>query len=594
MEKPREENPFDLVDRPFILTSFQQDAVDQIMEHYMSGIPAQWLAADRGYGKTYVGSELARILYETYGMRPLIISPAGVVQETWQKMMKDLGIPAWGYVTWNALVGKRGKVLSGKGTGEEKRAAPKLSHPWLVRENEEHGPFKATVEFQNACREGLYLICDESQAVKNDDSGRHWALSELVQHGLACDGSKFFILHLTALFLEKEKSYSCLYRVLGCTNGQNKMFEMNHRTRVQEWVDYGFGGVVEQAARFDRVTTYAIMASCFPVNNVPKGTKEDYKYRITKKEMEKALRLLWEQVLIHHYQPRTEDVVHKNRDGVPFKFVKRNGFFPLEPEEAAECAEAISALKKAHVIQGDQINVKNARDQMAFVQSQLMKLTHAKTPAFLRRIVSRLKADPTCKVIAVFPFIDDQNWLLKNLKMYGAVQINGKVTFEQRSSNIKLFNEPNLKCRVIIISPAAGGIGVSLHDHVEPTVEDYLGLKHLFDAPDLCIFPRKIEAISTFDYMAMFQAYGRAYRTGMRSDVELTVFFASNVPIESILVNTMMKSQIAKNSITAKNREFPDEFEIYIENENESHAELRSMLEKMRAMAVDELKNATK
>ena len=80
----------------------------------------------------------------------------------------------------------------------------------------------------------------------------------------------------------------------------------------------------------------------------------------------------------------------------------------------------------------------------------------------------------------------------------------------------------------------------------------------------------------------------------MRSDVRLTVFYASNVPVESILVNTMMKSQVAKGSISAKNRQFPNEFDIYIENETAAHANLRALLTKMKTMSSEELKGANK
>lgn len=595
----KKSNAAKLENPPYQLEPEQEMAVLQIMERYTreeQPLGSQWIAADRGWGKTYAGTDIARRLCLEYGIRPLIISPAGTVQETWIKMMDSVGVTPWGCVTWTSLAGRVGKVISGANTDHEVRAPSNLSHPWLIREDTKTGTvFSPTVEFENACKKGLFILADESQAVKNDNSARHWALSSLINYALAVPGGKVRVLHLTALFLDKEKSYECLYRVLGITNGAEEMFKMNHKTGVQEWINHGFGAVVSAANAIDARATELILTATFPVNNIQEGGRLDYKYRLNKKDMETALRLLWEQVFIHVYQAYTTDVVYKDKRGIPFKFTKCNGFFELTEDEAADCASAIESLKKAHVINNDfEVNAQNARNQISLVQSALLRLAHAKTPAFLRKIEEKLRADPSRKIIVIHPFLEDQNWLASHLKMYGVVMVNGGVKFDERTKNIALFNEPNLKCRVIIITPTAGGIGVSLHDHKVPSLEEFVGLKHIFKTPEECIFPRTLMAISNFDYMAMFQAYGRAYRAFMRSDVELIVFFASNAPVESILVNTMMKSRIAKNSITAKNREFPNDFDIFIENEGPQHAKLREVLVRMKSMSAEELKETKK
>jgi hypothetical protein len=208
----------------------------------------------------------------------------------------------------------------------------------------------------------------------------------------------------------------------------------------------------------------------------------------------------------------------------------------------------------------------------------------------MRQAKALLSANKFKKLILIVPFLEDQEFLMNNLDMYGAVQVNGKVKLADRSRNIALFNQPNLKCRVIIITPEAGGIGVSLHDHIEPSDEDFKPYAHLFKSKKDLVFPRDLLALSNFNYLYMFQAYGRAYRSGMRSDVTLTVFYAANASVESVLINTMMKSKIAQGMNLAKKREYPDQFEVYVDPRYPEADTLREFLNRMRNLTLEEMK----
>jgi hypothetical protein len=97
-------------------------------------------------------------------------------------------------------------------------------------------------------------------------------------------------------------------------------------------------------------------------------------------------------------------------------------------------------------------------------------------------------------------------------------------------------------------------------------------------------------AISGYNFDAMDQLFGRITRHGMRSPATIIAVYAKNAPLESVLVNTMIKSGIAKGSLLDKSRIFPNEYTVWIEAECLDDAPLRDMLEKMRAMSSDELK----
>lgn len=588
----KQESTDDNEDIGFTLRDDQAAAVNFILANFDLDIPRpQWIAADRGWGKTFAGVYMAWYMWTKYGMKALLICPRGEVESTWVRMLERAGVPHYTPISWHMLAGNRGKLI-GKQGDKPIFAEAKLNHPWLVRDNEDTGPFYATVEFQDALRDdGIFLIADEFAAAKNSTSARSWALIELIQFGMACVGGKFRCLLLSALFAAEEKNYENLYRILNVVNGKKTMMTINKKTQVNHWIDDGLGEIVKLARTINRIVTNHILDETAKIVQTAPGQREDYKWRMDAKRGHTCMRKIWEQVLLPLYQPYTADIQYQNEKGVPFKFIKRNGFFELPPEEADECQAAIHALKRANIIDKDnRVNAAKAKESFAIVQNALMALAHAKTPGLLREAIKTLKSNPTSKVILICPFLEDQNFLAANLKMYGAVLINGKIKFADRSANIALFNKPTLECRVIIITPEAGGIGVSLHDHIEPTSEQFRPFKGLFASPQECVFPRHMFAISNFNYLYMFQAYGRAYRANMRSDVFLTVFYAANASVESVLINTLMKSKVAKGTNLSKEREYPDEFEVYVEMEGPEADALKLFLENMRKATLDSMK----
>lgn len=573
------------------LYGFQEQAVKDIYKRFTDKKDprgCQIITAEKGTGKTYIGLAVAKLMQELCGMKALLVVNINVA-DTFRDLAKQIGLDLWDVVTWQSLAGRKGKVISGKGTKDEVRKEATLNHPWLLRDNGTTGPFYGTVKYQEACRKGLFLLCDESQAAKNDTSAASWAVSALVNTGLGTEDARFRCLHMTALFIDSKKAYSCLYRILGCTNGKDKMYHHNARTGVYEWLNHGFGSVYEEARKTNANKTKGILQKYFKQHSSPRR-ELDYIWRLDRKQVDPCLTEMWEQVLRDKFQVHIEDQIYLYPDGSVIPFVRRNSFYELPAEDIVKCTSAISALKRAHIVNDEGgVDMQKAKDNIALVQSALMKLAEAKVSALLRVVKERLAADPTIKVIVVYPFVDGQEKLVNQLDTYGALIYNGKVPPAERKAVRDKFNEPTLKHRVIIMSPQVGGVGISAHDHIEPTPEQFEGLKHLFDCPANARFPRVQFNVPTFHYMLQFQSTGRAYRAGLRSQVEVNFFYACNAPLESVLMNTMIKSAVGKGSLSSKKRLFPHEYQIYIENEKPEHAPLRSIMQKIKTMSVEEL-----
>jgi hypothetical protein len=577
-------------DKPWTLTENQEKGTLEILSRFQKDLQrAQWLQANKGVGKTYMGTEVARRLYKEYGIEVVILCRP-TLETMWRKFMAKAGVPIRKLITWNSLIGRRGKVISGKDTKDEVRDPAKVKHGYLTRENGETGPFKATQEWLNIARDGVLILCDESQAAKNSTSATHWATNELITTALAVEESLAFVLHLSAGIVSKETSYECLYRILNLTDGIDLMYKQDQRRGILNWKDYGLGGVFDRACRFNSQKTHSIFSQ---KRGTSSGRDMNMVYRIGATDVPEILRKLWEEVFILHYSVNVEGLTHVYADGTSIPIIRRNSFFEMTAEEATLVTAAVRKLRNAHLVRDDGgVDVQGVRKNMAMVQSCMMALAHSKVPAVLRATLKLLQEHPTCKILLGITFEADQKFLAEHLSLYHPLVLNGKVPIgAPRDVIVAKFNAPNLRHRVAIVTPEVAGVGLSFHDHIEPSPEDMKELP-MFKNPQEAFFPRFTLAVPTFVFDAMDQLFGRTDRHGMRSPTTIIAVYVKNAPLESVLVNTMIKSNVAKGSLQDKKRIFPNEFDVWIENEVPEDKPLREMLEKMQTMGMDDLKKA--
>ena len=571
----------------FALDDYQQAAVDLILERILkTQYKVQLLPAMTGWGKTFAALATAMHLWDKCKIRPLIVCPA-TLNPMWKKAFRDLEIPIWDIISYNSLSGQKGKLLRGvKGTPSELRAEANLKHGLLVRENGDLGPFFATEKWGQMVNKGVLLICDEPQALKNSTSAVHYAAHALISEGLSIENGKFACLHLSAAMLDGDKLP--FFRSMGIMLKKDAFFN-NPGLGLLEWENYGFGDVYELACEINKIKTHSIMKK--HVGFDTHGNKLDRIFRLRKDRFEALLHELWIEIFRDYCAIPVVDPIYADENGVPFKNELINGFYELCDEDAEKCEAAIKKLKTAGILKDDgQVNTK-AQDAIKAIQAALVQLCDAKKSGVLKQTLKDLREDKTCKVILSIPYLDAQDYLLQKLKIYNPLCLRGSVRdVEERHRIIAKFNDPSLQHRVMIMTPGVGGVGVSLHDHIEPSMSQMKNLP-MFKTPKEAIFPRKTYMIFNYHFLLMFQNAGRAYRRGMRSDNKVVCFYASNAPLESVLINTMMKSGNADSiAPPGTGRKFPDQYDIYIENEGPQHKPLRDMMLKMREMSSEQIK----
>jgi len=543
----------DLLENPnTTLDEDQEEALCEIISRYLDEKTgdlhvAQLLPADTGWGKTRVAIYVAYIMNLLFGMTPLIFCPANI-RIQWGTAMKDFSLKALGIYSYEEIRGQR--------TGKQ---GAKCKHPYLTRGDGEFGPFYVTEQWQNELDKGIFLIVDESQKLKNE-SGQHFACIELINS--LCNRAPVVsrMLHLTASFIDKPDNWKSLMRCFGYTK-QTEMMMYNPGKGIMEYTKYGVGEIRLLAEKINKAETLKVFRE----------------YPLSASNLPNILHQLWVRIFRPCVVIPVVDPVYINLEtGIPYKRIRLNGFYELDKEGQAKANDAILRLKRAHILRDDgfvDLRAANSKANFGLYQKALMDLCEAKLGTMVRLALADLrdKSCPHRKVILSIPFIAGQEECLKNLKQFGALVLNGSVEMSDRPDIIAKFNEANDDCRVIIITPSVGGVGISLHDT---------------DGR----FPVRMRLISDFGFLNSFQTTGRAYRRGLKSDVEIIFMYGANAAIESVLFNTMIKSKTCADvMLPGSNRIYPGEYDIYIENEHK-YPELRKTLENMKKMSVENLK----
>ncbi len=473
----------------------QQEIYDELLKRYKN-IDNQLLPAMTGWGKGRVATNVALQMYKKEKRKVLVLCPK-ILIPMWEKMLNNLNIPILLICTYNKLPTTNLLI---------KRNGFRETDYWL--------------------KQKVFIICDESQALKNKKSTRHNAFFALIANHPNCK-----VIHLTACPIDKKENWLSLYRMLG-------LIKQSIMIKNKNYKDYGLGDLFELASQHHKT--------------IVKDVKE--KYTISSPKIPHILSYLWHHLFREMVVIEVKDPIYQYNDKI-INHKLCNFFATLDKEGVKLVKEAMIDLGNADIIKDNKVNVTNMRKKFGVVILSLMKLCHAKISTIVRLAIEDMKKK---KVIICCPFIDDQLLLCKKLEKYNPLLLNGKV--KDRASVVEKFNQPNLDYRCLIMTPEVGGEGISLHDTYGN-------------------FPRVTYIIPTYHFLKMFQAAGRTYRRGIKSDTEVYMVYSNDGMVESIIVNLLAKTEIANSIlIPGSNRIFPGGWDYVIEDESDKHKELRLKL----------------
>ncbi len=489
----------------------QKEVYDTLLKRYKK-YDNQLLPAATGFGKSRVGANIALHMCKKEERKILVLCPKTLIP-MWQEHLDKMSIEM--ICTYNKLAGNK----SG------------CKHNLLTRKN------KVYCETKYWSNQKVFIICDESQAIKNPKTAQHISFFALIKNHPNCK-----VLHLTAAPIDKRDNWVCLYRNLGLIKSSTLIMK-------GEYENYGLGDLFNVAKKYDKHIVKNVATHC----------------GIKKSKMPDILQYMWVNIFRKLVVIEVKDPIYKHPiTGEIFEKKMCNFFATLDKKGTKLLNEAMVDLGQADIInKNNDVNEGKMKRNLGVVILSLMKLSRAKLTTIVRLSKVRLEngvKDPLIagrKIVIFCQFIDDQHILYKSLEKYNPLLLNGKS--KNRDDIINKFNQHDLKYRCIIISVELGE-GISLHD-------THGG------------FPRTMFIIPTYHFLKAFQASGRCYRRGLMSDVEIMMLYSNVNMVESILVNLLLKTEVANDVlIPGSGRVFPGQWDSMIEDENETHKELREKI----------------
>ena len=381
-----------------------------------------------------------------------------------------------------------------------------VCHDYLTKSKD---VYEVTPKFVEMVRNGVFVIFDEFQALKNN-SLQHKAAIELVR----ClarnrkDG-KSRVIYLSETSITDVKSVVNIFKLL-CITENDKLFKDTKNPSE--------GGIYKDI--IDLVRTINEKEVRF-LPEVPKSKSAIF-----------TLYNLYTNILKFYFSCSMEEYIRSEQRTIT------NCFYETSDKEAKKISECIQDLQRD--IKYDNNGVAKFGNEISN-NSKLRIIEKSKVNIFARAAVNRLQKSK-CKVIIFLNYLDSIE--LVNLKIQELdesikpLTIIGKTPESLRNEYINAFQTDD-NCRLVIIGQVAR-VGIDLDDKVGDC-------------------PRYAYISPSYSYYSIYQAIGRGYRINTKSPLYVIIVYCKNelymntlIQEYKILKALSRKEKITKQVVTQK------------------------------------------
>jgi len=451
-----------------------------------------------GAGKSITAAAVARV----FGFKHIIIICPKSVKVSWTETIAKTELTVENIITYQSLRG-----LSGRS----------IKHPYLTRFDRagEGTIFAATQHFRGLLQEGVFLIFDEVQNIKNN-SDQMKAAKALIT-ALLGDSTKSRVLFLSASPFDKEEHAINFLRCLGFIRHRN-LYSINKDTG--ECKLQGAQELIDMCNYFDARGTRAVVD---PVE-FSKRTIQPMCYQL-------FCEVLKPKIFSSMSPPRL-DVV---------KDIK-NGYYHLD--DPVPLLEAIDMMSRAAHYRKDDKTVDSKNADWSAITRALMALETAKLPIFTRLALKRLMENDTNQVIVFVNYRNSITSIANALQEFAPMILCGDTSDRDREAIINAFQSASR--RLLISNMKVGGVGINLHD---------------------IMGGRKRFVYGSPNYMAidMHQATGRVYRASTLTSPEIRWIYGEVGREETSILNALSRKGEVLRTILDRQVEdgvqFPGQYE---------------------------------
>lgn len=466
------------------LYDYQRPHVERLKTILGRG-PAAFDFSPPGTGKTMTSIELAEWFSRMHGFdhnRGVVVTLLGIINANWNPTTEGLDYKCLSTAGYERL---RGTYTSG------------CRNPLLTREKDN---FQVTPEFAEQIEEGVMVIVDEYQRLKNAKTAQARALFAITKAIIESKSQKSRLLFLSATPMCNKQEVESTFRLAGILQSENIIEYHNKsgrylQTGIEEIRDY-----------------------CSALN--PQLTAKLCPAIVTNKNLSDVIFKLFTKVVMEHIVSKMPKPPIKVKIRSYNKFMNLSTMGEKTLQEAADLLTKKLAICKAT---GNTNGIYEALNTF-FMISERTKL-----PLLVRELRELLNSDSKCKVLGVLRLHDTIKQAYEELiaEFPGQIAIlNGEVPAELRPKIIAKYMENNSELRGVIMHPDIGGVGISL--------DDRSGTNGGTDGEYL----RYTRGFADHHIISEIQYITRTYRITATSDVDVAFLFAKNVKHEHQLIQS--------------------------------------------------------
>lgn len=472
---------------PIRLCDYQEPhlaKLSQILQH-------NYVALDysrTGLGKTYTASALS-----TSYKYPIILISTPTIFSVWKKMETEHGVVIRDMLSYDILRGIHGK---------------KCNHPYLTRDDQDK--YAPTPYLISLINQGVMFVFDEMSKLKNQDCQARRA-SHVIIKTIISKRSVSRVLLLSALPCDKPIHVLSLMQLLGIIY-DDKFIEYDQSERI-----YHLRGMQEA------------IDWCYARN--PSAIR-DVVYQYPVRHKKDILNLGME--LYRHAVFDNLSSCMKVNNPIDEMLDVKNGYYPIDSRNLTLLLAGKTILHKAVRYNNDLEDINSSQVNWGQITQGLELLGRGKLKMMAQMARVFLMSNPQSKGVIGVWFIDHIKWLAEVLAEYGVVTLYGGVKMSERTNVIDRFQDPDSNCRIIIINPTVGGMGISLDDR---------------DGNH----PRWMLLMPDYRLMDLVQCTGRVHRNSTRSkrDTIIRFVYAKAFKMESKILSALLRKSNAARIVVS-------------------------------------------
>lgn len=385
--------------------------------------------------------------------------------------------------------------------------------------------FQASSSYKNFIQEGILLVVDEIQNIKNSTAQSH-ACRALIDPIVRKPMGLSRLVLLSGSPLDKEKHVVNLFRTLGIVR-HPALCVYNPQTDECIW-----RGMREICEYFSIRFGQQVVETLQPSNMNNARDMVNYCWRL-------FLNLLKPE-LSHSMAPNV---------GSQANITKRNAFFTMATTDLQRLLNGINSLKRSTGYNADNGTIGHGGLAMLRgIQLALVEIETSKIGLWVRLAQTTLQANPFVKVVLAVNYTQTVVDLLQLLAEFTPLRLDGRT--KNRASVMAQFQAPDTTCRLLIANISVCSTGVDLDDK---------------DGR----FPRVCFVSPNYNTITLYQLSHRFLRATTRSRATVNFTFGKHKITELSILNALSRKGKVMKSVSAEQADagvvFPGDYPTWVE-----------------------------